>query len=402
VRLRPHPALRDAGRAQDRALATGPAWIRGTRIAELVVTGVVVVAIGVSFVVPVLLGGTPTAFVVALLSAVGFALLHRRPVAALLLVAGAPVVAGLTGLDPTGSWSVAVFAAFLLALRLLPGVLVGAVIGTANLVAVALHEGGVSLDRPIATVAAVIGVVGATLGSALKSQQRYSEEVEGRARDAADSRRADIDRGVAEERLRIARDLHDSIGHEIAVVSMHLGSAQVKLPPELHEVRASLEAARTAVRAVLVETQEILRVLRVGAAKSDLLPTPDHHAIPGVVETARSAGLIVDATLVGIDRPLSATTSSAAYRIVQEILTNAHRHGTGAVTLKVVIENGVAIEAVNVIADPERGSAFPAGGNGLVGMAERAASADGTLNFWTEDNLFWVRAELRAVAEGPA
>lgn len=373
----------------------------GVRLAERVVLVVVLVALVVNLVAPLLQDGPVVPAVASgLLSALGVGLLRRRPVVALVVVSLAGIVASLGGADPTGAWSIAVFVAFLQSLRRLPAVLVGSVVGVTSAVAVALHEGQVSLERPTASIAAVCGVAAAAAGSAVRSNLRWRAELEGRAHDAIENRRAAVDRSVAEERVRIARDLHDSIGHHIAVVSVHLGTAQVTVSEDDGATRASLESARDAVRAVLVETQQVLRVLRRGDSPSDLEPPPDHAGVPALVASARSAGLVVDVTLRGLDRPLAPVVSTAVHRIVQEALTNALKHGGGQVSLRVEIAEAVLIEAANVRADgggPATGPDRP-GGHGLIGMTERATSVGGRVEHWTEGRVFWLRAVLPADA----
>jgi len=379
-------------------LGARPAWDRTTRVVEIAVLAVAAIAAAVGLVLPFTDGESAFAVLAGALSAIGIVALRRAPALALTAVALAPVVAAAGGEQPTGAWSIAVFVAFLLALRHLPGLLVGGIIAAANLLAVTVYEGGVSFEQPAASIAAVCGLAGASLGSALRAQRRYTQELEGRTRDAIATRRADVERSVAEERLRIARDLHDSIGHEIAVVSMHLGTAEVRLPADAVEVRASLNAAREAVRAVLDETQQVLRVLRVGDDYA-LVPTPGHAQIDRLVESTRDAGLQIDATLSGLGRPLPLDVSLAAYRIVQETLTNAHRHSVGALTLKVEVGHRVLIESVNVRASH---SEAPVSGHGLTGIRERAESVDGTVDWWVESSLFWMRAELPAQDESAA
>lgn len=371
----------------------------GVRRAERIVVVIVLLALIVNLVAPFFQDGPVLPAVASgLASVLGVSLLRRRPAAALVIVSLAGIVASLGGADPTGAWSIAVFAAFLQSLRRLPAVLVGSVVGVTSAVAVALHEGQVSLERPTASIAAVCGIAAAAAGSAVRSNLRWRAELEGRARDAVENRRAAVDRSVAEERVRIARDLHDSIGHHIAVVSVHLGTAQVTVSETDRATRASLDSARDAVRAVLVETQQVLRVLRIGDAPSDLAPPPDHAGIPTLVASARSAGLVVDVTLRGLDRRLAPAVSTAVHRIVQEALTNALKHGGGQVSLRVEIAEDVLIEAANVRADGGGPAIGPdhAGGHGLIGMAERAASVGGRVEHWVEGQVFWLRAVLPA------
>ncbi|GAA2592612.1 histidine kinase [Winogradskya consettensis] len=323
--------------------------------------------------------------------------LRRFRVASLLLFAAGPLAAGLLGHNPTALWSIAVFGAFLLALRGLPGLLIAAVTGAANLAAVGFYYGsvGVSTD-PSASIAAFAALVAASAGSAVRTHQQYRDELEGRARAALESREAAVRQGLAEERVRIARDLHDSVGHQIAVVSMHLGAAEVRLAGDPQSAAADLGAARVAVQAVLLETQQILRVLRIGGDNAPPAPTPSHERIGDLVAGFRAAGMTVEAVLPDLTRPLAAHVSQAAYRIAQEALTNAQRHGTGAVSLRVAFlpEDTLTLEVVNVSAGSP--GAGHHGGNGIVGMRERAQAAGGSLDARGDDNLFRVYARLPA------
>lgn len=146
-------------------------------------------------------------------------------------------------------------------------------------------------------------------------------------REAEQGRQAAVERGVAQERLRIARDLHDGVGHQIAVVNMHLGAAEVHLS-DPRALRGDLVAARAAVQAVLRETQQILAVLRVDNAGERPQATPSPAAVGDLVESYRQAGMVVNANIGSFGIALSGQSSVAVYRVVQEALTNAHKHGS--------------------------------------------------------------------------
>ena len=332
-----------------------------------------------------------------LVSTAGVVAVYRRPPAGLVLLAAAPLLAAVLGGDPISTWNIGVFAAFLLTVRGQRGLLTGVMIGGANLAAAGIAGGGVEVTRnPGAAIAGFAAVAAAAAGSAVRGQRQYRHELEERTRDALATRQAAVQRGVAEERLRIARDLHDSVGHQIAVVSMHLGSAEVHVSGDPDAARADLGAARVAVQTVLLETQQILQVLRVGSGDDPLAPTPSHERIPELVATFRAAGLTIEADLPRLSPDLPPEISAATFRITQEALTNAQRYGTGAVSLRIqVIDQAVVIEVVNVRA-PAHERSSPGGGNGLVGMRERAVFAGGKLDVRADGGLFWVRAELPA------
>ncbi|MFT3860278.1 sensor histidine kinase [Micropruina sp.] len=342
-------------------------------------------------------GGLLAAAVIAAAVVVGYRI---QPYLGLALVAASPLVAAAVGWPPIHNWSMACFAVLLLTLRGLPGLVSGLLAGLASLLAVGWYAGTLSVnDNPQASIAAAAVLACAATGSAIRGQRQYLAELEQRTHDAIAARQVAVDRSVAEERVRIARDLHDSVGHKIAVLSMHLGSAEVHLPPGAEAAAADLAAARVAVQSVLRETQEILRVLRVAGDSASVAPTPDHSQIPDLVNSVEAAGLDVDARLTGLQRPLVPTVSAAAYRITQESLTNAHKHGAGPVSLRVdVTDEQVSIEVANL----RRADALETagGGHGVVGMQERAASAGGWLEVRVDETVYTVLAWLPVVGEG--
>ncbi|TQL01836.1 signal transduction histidine kinase [Cellulomonas sp. SLBN-39] len=372
-----------------------PLGVRGVRWLDVTTRVVIVLALAVTPVHVLETAGGAAGWLSLALSGAGFVLVGPRPRLALVLVAGAPVLGALLGAQPLPLWTVTCFTAFLLTLRGTSGLLVASVVVVANTAATFFTSWTFVVEtNPEVAVAPFAGLAAAGAGSALRSQRQYWTALEARARDALASRQAAVDRSVAEERVRIARDLHDGVGHRIAVVSMHLGAAEVHLPPGADAARADVTAARGAVQQVLRETQQILHVLRVGADDGTVAPTPGHERIPALVEAFVAAGVRVDADLPDLSRSLPPEVSAAAFRIVQEALTNAQRHGTGTVWLRVALADAVRIEVVNVRAAR---SAATGGGHGLVGMRERAASAGGRLDARADGETFRVRAELPAV-----
>jgi signal transduction histidine kinase len=398
-------ARHDAGgdpavsRASERDLPRAPFWLRRPRLLE-VSTSIVMVAALATGAATIPFHGHPAGSAGALLiSAAGVVLGYRVPLAGLTLLAAAPLVADALGADPIVQWQVSVFGAFLLALRGLPGLLTGLVIGAADFLALGLFTGGFWLDKPIAYVAGASTLAAAAAGSAIRGQQRYWLALQHTTHEAVAGRDAAVQRSVTEERLRIARDLHDTLGHEIAVVSMHLGAAQVQLPEEARAASEHLTAARSSVRSLLAETQEILRVLRPSGRSGMKDPVASHHAVPDLVEDFRAAGMDLDATLGDLSPELPPQSSAAVYRIVQEALTNAQRHGAGTVTLIVdLTDQAVTIEAVNHL-PPTHDVAATGSGQGLIGMRERASVAGGRLELSSQDGRFRLRAVLPAIED---
>ena len=333
------------------------------------------------------------------LCAAGIVVAYRFPLVGLASVAASPLIAAGLGSQPIALWTIGCFAAFVLTLRGAPALLTGGVIAIANFFAVWEAAGTINVSTdPEASVAAFAALALAAAASSIRESRRYWRGMEQRTRDILETRNAAVDRSVAEERVRIARDLHDSIGHEIAVINMYLGSAEVHLRGDTDAALADIHAARTSVKAVLRETQQILHVLRVGKTSHTIDPTPAHGRIGDLVDSFRSAGLAIETSLPDLDRTLSPTVSAAMYRITQEALTNAERHGTGAVSLRIGIadNNAVSIEVVNMRRRDTEPPEFLGSGNGLVGMQERAASTGGSVEVRSDDRMFWVTALLPA------
>ncbi|MFK4482439.1 sensor histidine kinase [Curtobacterium sp. AB7] len=322
------------------------------------------------------------------------------PWTALGLATVAPVLGGLSGWSPIVTWSCAVLLLFAVSSRqghpvraaaiVAPGVVIGTLL--------APGEGGAV---PTALGALISVVAAAAIGSGLRVQHQYRASLEQRAADAVATRELEAERRVAEERVRIARDLHDVIGHEIAVVSMQLGVAEVTLPAGADEARRALDAARDGVRNVLTETQHVLTVLRSASSSgADLddptAPAPGIEQLPGLVASYERIGLDVDARLDDVG-PVSVPIGVTVYRVLQESLTNAHRHGEGRTTVTLARAGD---DLVLEVRNPRRRTpadepvAGRTGGLGLVGMRERVAAVGGSVQAAADGVLFVVRVHL--------
>ena len=321
----------------------------------------------------------------------------RYPRVGLLGLAAAPLVGTALGHLPLLAWTLTVFAGFLLCFRGLHGLPAGALLGTSNYAAMAILLPGGFID-PTALVAASMTLVATAVGSAARSQLRYFESIEQRARDALATRDAEATRRVAEERLRIARDLHDVVGHEVAILGMHLGVAEVSIDAENAAARQALTEARTRVQSVLRETQNILSLLRP-AADEARRPSPEAAEIDELIRDMRAAGMSVEAEIPDLGE-VPAGIGLAVYRIAQEALTNAQRHGNGRVRVAVSLAaQGLTLEVSNPA--PERDDGGEGGGGyGLVGMRERAVAAGGRLVIERRPGEFIVRAELPLAGGG--
>jgi signal transduction histidine kinase len=245
--------------------------------------------------------------------------------------------------------------------------------------------------RAVIGIAWAAGAVG--IADAVRSWRRYIESADAEVQAAIATAEAEASRQVSEERLVIARELHDLLAHNLSVMNVQTGAALHLLRSDPDQAEASLTTARLAGRTVLDELRELLSVLRHendGAAPMSSLPSADD--IDRLVDTMRASGLHVDWNRSGAPRPLSSVASLAAYRIVQEGLTNAAKHGDGKVALATTwADDGLTI----TIANASAGAVDDTGaGLGLVGMRERAAVNGGRLSIDAGANRFEVEAWL--------
>jgi signal transduction histidine kinase len=234
------------------------------------------------------------------------------------------------------------------------------------------------------------------LGEVSRSRREYIAEVEQRALDAERSRDEEARRRAGEERLRIARELHDILAHSISVINVQAGVAVHLLDKQPEQARAALVTINEASKDAMRELRATLGVLRQPDDIDSRAPAPGLERLGELVETARAAGLEVSVATTGEATRLPPASDLAAYRIVQESLTNVTRHAQASrVAIAIRREPG----AVEVTVDDD-GLGVAAGtaarpGNGLTGMRERAASVGGELEAAPRpEGGFRVRARL--------
>ncbi len=187
---------------------------------------------------------------------------------------------------------------------------------------------------------------------------------------------------VAEERNRIARELHDVIGHSVSVMTVQASAVRRRLAPDQAVERQALETVETVGREALAEMRRMIGVLRQSGDGTELEPTPGLDQVDQLAEKFRTAGLPVALSVTGMARDLAPGLDLTAYRLVQEGLTNTLRHARNPGRAEVAIDYGEDRIELAVRDDGE----YPVGstpttevGNGLLGMRERVAVYGGSL-----------------------
>ncbi len=351
----------------------------------------------------------PMPVALALAAAMGLPVAGRRrwPVTVLCVVTAASLAAALAGVLAEPFLAVG-YALYWVAVsspevRWLPTRAVGA--GSVAVLVGALAAGTPTPAQehlPVYVLGVALAGMAWTAGRAVRERRAY----------AARSARQYAARAVAEERLRIARELHDVVAHHIGVIAVKAGVANHVLPVRPEEAGEALRAIETASRGALSEMRQLLGVLRAEPAESATLAR-----LSGLVEHAAAAGVAVELRATGL-AGLAEPVGRAAYRIVQEAVTNVMKHAAptrcvvvleprdGALHIEVTDEGPLrSDEKARTDGAPPPDGAEGAGGHGLVGMRERVARLGGELWAGRRPNGgFTIRAHVpcpRPSAEGP-
>jgi signal transduction histidine kinase len=197
---------------------------------------------------------------------------------------------------------------------------------------------------------------------------------------------------VADERARIARELHDSAGHALNTILVQAGAARVLRERDSERSAQAVATIEDLARETIEEIDRIVGLLREDA-EPDRSPLPGIDQIPALVERQRAGGLDVQLTIDGAPGRPPTPVSRAAYRIAQESLTNASRHGTGAAAIAIELgPDALTLRVANPVT--EDAEARPGGGRGIAGMRERAKLLGGTLQAGRNGSRFELRAQL--------
>ena len=340
-------------------------------------------------------GGQWLAYLLAVLAVAPIAIRQRAPVLATLTMAGAMATYGLLGYgvgEAPGNGIGVIIGIFTVA-TLRPRRAAALVFVPTTLATVACLTGsGLPIWSSSAMVVLVLlGAWG--LGDSTRRWARRSEQIAARAA-----------RAVADERVRIARELHDIVTHHMSVVSLQAGLAQYVLDEDPPTAKVAISAAGDAGRQALAEMRRLLDVLRV-----DHDAEPDYRRQPGLsdldrlVDHTRKAGLPVDVVVTGRAGPLPPGPDLCAYRVAQESLTNILKHA-GPATARIVLDYGEQTFTLSVSDDgaPSAVGRPAPDSHGIRGMRERAELYGGVLTAGPrEQRGFAVILRLPITEDGP-
>ncbi len=266
-----------------------------------------------------------------------------------------------------------------------------AVLFTLHFVGYAIGQGTVPGTE--LAIGALVWAVAWFAGDRTRLRRAEIAELQRRALLAEQAAARERQLAAAEERARIARDLHDSAGHAINVIAVHAGAARLLHERDPARSRAAIETIERVARQTVGEIDQIVRSLRIGHDPPVETP-PGLAALDALVATHRATGLEIAVSREGDARPLAAPLDQAAFRILQEALTNAARHGTGSAEVELLFgERAVELAVINPVngATADRANG---GGHGLVGMRERAGMLGGSVLAERAGDTFAVRARL--------
>ncbi len=265
----------------------------------------------------------------------------------------------------------------------------------------AVHVGATAAAHSgFPTTSILFGVVvwgGAwVLGDQLRQRRRRRAEVEERIRRSERDTERERRLAAAEERTRIARDLHDSAAHAINVILVQAGAARLLQQRDPEATRRALTTIEEVARETIGEIDQLVHGLRENGAGEELPaiePPTGLAALDTLAERYRAGGLALEVRTSGRPRPLARGLDQAAYRILQESLTNAARHGSGAAEVEIRFGESELELTVSNPAMPAHGTES-AGGHGILGMRERAALLGGRLDAGPDGASYRVRAQL--------
>jgi signal transduction histidine kinase len=227
----------------------------------------------------------------------------------------------------------------------------------------------------------ILGLLSWGLGEYVKARRAYTAEVEALAERLDRARALEARQAAWQERARLARELHDVIGHTVNVMVVQAGAGRRVLASDRGLAERTFQTIESTGRAALDELDRLLGILRTEEDQADLPPQPGLEQLRTLAGRFEDAGLPVEITVEGTEVPLPRSLDQSAYRIIQEALTNALRHADGAAARVAIRYRGEQLELE--VANDARGTRRPpphaGGGRGLIGIRERVALFGGDL-----------------------
>jgi signal transduction histidine kinase len=226
-----------------------------------------------------------------------------------------------------------------------------------------------------------MAVAAYVLGVNIQTRRAYLASLEDRAQRAEHERDQQSQIAAANERTRIAREMHDIVAHNLSVmIALADGAAYAARTGSPKAERAARQVSDTG-RQALAEMQRLLGVLRANEPAAQRAPQPGVEAMDDLVNQVRAAGLATTLTITGAPFPLQATVALALYRVTQEALTNVLKHANSPSEAKVVLGYDEPVVTLTITDDGAAGpTASGRGGHGLTGMAERVAMFDARID----------------------
>ena len=234
-------------------------------------------------------------------------------------------------------------------------------------------------------------------GDVMRIRRKRERQLADRTRQLEREREENARRAVLDERVRIAREIHDVVAHHVSLMGVQAGAARRVLGQRPERAEEALSAIEEASRQAVLELHRLLGFLRQDQEDEPLAPQPSMRQLGSLITQMREAGLPVELNVEGRERPLPPGVDLSAYRIVQEALTNTLKHAgsaRAAVTVRYG-ERAVEIEVIDDGRSTASGSERESGGNGLMGMRERVSLLGGRLQVGHHPEVgFSVRAHL--------